>query len=267
MRMICYPTSGALPDIRPAPATRGWMDRLPDAFAYRCLPLNIANAHGWHVLCPARVEAVWDGSPDPAGIRVSGLGAANQMPVSHFGHGVLTFHVVGLFRTPPGVNMWVSGPANSPKDGIYAMAGIIETDWAPYGFTMNWMFTRPNHPVVFEKGEPFCQIFPLQRGLADGMEPEFQDMSTDPELERHYKAWVEARNSFNRDLHVPGSAAQAEKWQKIYYRGLMPDDTPGPPEHQSKIRMRPFVDRRPPPPEPPPAPPTPLIGGGYYQQD
>jgi len=29
-----------------APPTRRWMDETHDAFAYRCLPLNIANAHG-----------------------------------------------------------------------------------------------------------------------------------------------------------------------------------------------------------------------------
>jgi hypothetical protein len=28
------------------------MDASPEAFAYRCLPLNIANAHGWGILTP-----------------------------------------------------------------------------------------------------------------------------------------------------------------------------------------------------------------------
>ena len=47
MRLICYPTSGDPPKIVAAPVERGWMDRSVQGFAYRCLPLNIANAHGW----------------------------------------------------------------------------------------------------------------------------------------------------------------------------------------------------------------------------
>ena len=47
MRLICYPTSGDPPKIVAAPVQRAWMDRTDQGFAYRCLPLNIANAHGW----------------------------------------------------------------------------------------------------------------------------------------------------------------------------------------------------------------------------
>jgi Family of unknown function (DUF6065) len=43
-----------------------------------------------------------------------------------------------VFRTPPGCNLYVRGPANSPKDGIAALEGIIETDWSEATFTMNW---------------------------------------------------------------------------------------------------------------------------------
>jgi Family of unknown function (DUF6065) len=50
MRLICYPTSGDLPKIVPAPVERRWMDHMPQDHAYRCLSLNIANAHGWFIL-------------------------------------------------------------------------------------------------------------------------------------------------------------------------------------------------------------------------
>jgi hypothetical protein len=42
--LICYLHSGWKPHIRPAEATRQWMTETPEAFAYRCLPLNIANS-------------------------------------------------------------------------------------------------------------------------------------------------------------------------------------------------------------------------------
>ena len=34
--------------------------------------------------------------------------------------------------------------------------------------------------------------------------------------------------------------APADKWQKSYYRGLDPDDTPAAPDHQMKPRLKPF---------------------------
>ena len=48
------------------------MDRIPDNHAYRCLPLNIANSHGWEILSPCAFEVAWRGGmpqlwPEPAG--------------------------------------------------------------------------------------------------------------------------------------------------------------------------------------------------------
>ena len=74
----------------------------------------------------------------------------------------------GVFRTEPGWNLFVGGSPNEPKDGLYPLSGVIETDWAPYSFTMNWQFTRPDHWISFEEGEPFCFLYPVQRGLLEG---------------------------------------------------------------------------------------------------
>nr|MDP9196285.1 DUF6065 family protein [Pseudomonadota bacterium] len=218
MELICYPLTTEKFEIEPAPVNRPWMDATPQGFAYRCLPLNIANMNGWQILCGTSFTAIWDGSDRLDAIQIMADDPRPAfMPLSHFGSGVLTFHVNGLFRTPPGVNLFVTGPINQPKDGIHALSGIVETDWAPYTFTMNWLFTRANHPVSFRKGEPFCQIFPLPRGLAENLDPVFRPMKEDPALKADYTTWLEARNQFNADLQKPGSDAQKEKWQKTYY--------------------------------------------------
>ncbi len=47
MKLRCYALQPDPPQIRPAPITRAWMDRIPNHHAYRCLPLGIANSHGW----------------------------------------------------------------------------------------------------------------------------------------------------------------------------------------------------------------------------
>ena len=240
MRLVCYPTSGAPPRIRPAPATRDWMDASPEAFAYRCLPLNIANAHGWEILSPCSFSAVWTGGIDRDAVQVFTVAPEHARPLSHFGSGILTFHVNALFRTEPGINLFVAGPVNRIKDGIAALSAIVETDWAPYTFTMNWRFTRPDMIVHFEEGEPFCFFFPLGRDMVEQAEPEIRALDSDPDTAREYRAWVERRNSFNEELTVPASLAREEKWQKTYYRGRRPSGQPAPPGHRTKLRLKPF---------------------------
>src|SRR5262249_11032524 len=112
-----------------------------------------------------------------------------QCVQSHFGQGVLTFSVPYVFRTPPGYNLWVKGPANYFKDGIHPLGGIVETDWAHATFTMNWRFTRPNHVVRFEAGEPICQIVPVPRGLVEQFQPEIRAIADDPELYGAFNKW------------------------------------------------------------------------------
>ena len=76
------------------------------------------------------------------------------MVQSHFGEGVITWNIPFLFRTSPGYNLLVRGPSNWIKDGVQALEGIVETDWAVQTFTMDWKFTRPRRWVRFEADEP-----------------------------------------------------------------------------------------------------------------
>lgn len=240
MSLVAYPLSGVMPAIRPARPTRDWIDALPDQYGYRCLPLNMASMHGWEILCPVRVTAVWDGGTGTEAITVTEDAPHPLLPASHFGAGILTFHVAVLFRTPPGINLMVTGPVNHPKHGIAGLSGIIETDWSPYPFTMNWKFTAPDTPVTWETGEPFATLMPIQRTLIESLEPEVRDLDSDPELAARYRLWAGSRAQFNEDLQSPGSEAAQARWQKGYYRGRQPDGGDGPPDHQTKVRPKPF---------------------------
>src|SRR3954452_6296244 len=68
--LTAYLHPGWAPLIRPAEATRPWMDASPESFAYRCLPLNIANAHGWEILSPCHAEACWNGRGGTQDVQV-----------------------------------------------------------------------------------------------------------------------------------------------------------------------------------------------------
>jgi hypothetical protein len=242
MELTAYLHPGWAPLIRPAPATRPWMDATPESFAYRCLPLNIANAHGWELLCPCGFEAVWDGGGDPSAvtIRLDAGADPQRAPVSLFGQGVLTFHVEAIFRTPPGWNLWIGGSPNRAKDAIAPLTGVIETDWSPFTFTMNWRFTRPDQPIRFEALEPFGFLFPLQRAALEGFEPAFAPLDADPATAERFHAWSAARDAFHARMQREPPKTPADRWQKHYYRGVDVAGETLVADHRSKLRLKPF---------------------------
>ena len=236
MKLTAHVLDGHTLDIRPAPHERAWMDATDQRYAYRCLPLAIANAHGWELLCQAGFEAVWDGGDGLGAVVITADAGTAAPAISHFGYGMLTFHVPCLFRTDAGVDLFVSGPLNCPKDGIGALSGIVETDWSPYTFTMNWRFTRPGR-ARFEAGEPFCHLFPLQRQLIEQVQPQWQPLSETPALAQQHADWTDSRTRFLEALPDAQSAAAREKWQRGYFRGVTsPAQTPVA-GHRTRLRL------------------------------
>jgi hypothetical protein len=225
-----------------APIARQWMEDTRERFANRCLPLLIANQSGWWVLNSRPFRAFWTGGWDKASLQVHALdGAAADLPaLSHFGDGVLTFHLPWLFRTPPGWNLWVRGPTNYFKDGVVALEGVVEADWTMATFTMNWRFTAKNLWVTFEKDEPICQLVPARRADLESLTPREKLVSDEPELAKAYAEWSAGRAKFLQDLGKPGSEAHAEKWERHYFRGIARDGTVAP-EHQTKLNLKEFV--------------------------
>ena len=248
MKFTLYPLVAGDPPIRPAESRRDWMDQAREAFPYRCLPLALANQHGWEVFTPFDFEAEWNGGELPGDVVVRSDApippGASGAPLANFGEGVLTFELSFMLRTPEGWNTFVTGPMNAIKDGIAPLSGVIETDWSPYSFTMNWRFTRPGK-VRFCAGEAVATLFPVRRDLFDTLEPEIVSIHTDPATYRHFMEWREQRAEFARRLLEHDPEAVEEKWQKTYYRGLYPKGDKGPGDHKIKLRVKPF---RPPKP-------------------
>jgi len=241
MQLECFPTAARPPEIVPGRPQRGWMDRFTERHPYRCLPLTMANTTGWEILCPVSFTAEWTG-----GIYTSDVTFRPDRPhpdfhdlvKSHFSHGVLTFHPGYLFRTEPGWDLWVSGPPNWIKDGIQPLQGLVETDWLPFPFTMNWMFTRPGK-VRFEKGEPFCFFNLVPHRAMEDVQPVQRSFDTEPEYRAQYEAWGRQREEFNKKLGKRDPDAVREAWQRYYFRGELPDQTgPAPSDHVNKRRLK-----------------------------
>ena len=241
---IAYQCTPEAPLIRVAKPDREWMDNAHKRFPYRCLPMVIANQFGWDVINPVSFTAYWTGGSLPTDVKITFPGnKQSNVPQAHFGAGVLTFILGHLFRTPNGVNLYVKGPPNLPKDGVIPLEGVVETDFSPATFTMNYLFTRKNHEVLFEAGESYCRIFPIPRMMTEVFDPELRELEENQELMRLHTQWREERDKFNKGLSVPGSEYVKKGWQKDYFQGgsdLFPELS----DHQTRLKQPEFKDCR-----------------------
>jgi hypothetical protein len=69
-------------------------------------------------------------------------------------------------------------------------------------------------------------------------------ISEDPDLAAHYQSWKTSRGQFNADLKAPGSDAQAQRWQKHYYRGVdIRGQSAAAEDHRTRVRLKPFANK------------------------
>jgi len=244
MQLECFPVTSRPPQIVPGRPQRAWMEAFKDRHAYRCLPMTMANCTGWEILCPVSFTAEWNGGDNQADITVRPdhpFPEFDDFAKSHFSQGVLTFHPGYLFRTPPGWSIWTSGPPNHIKDGIAPLTGLVETDWLPFPFTMNWLFTRPGK-VRFVKGEPFCFITLMQDKPLEEVEIIQKSLDRDADLSGQYDAWRKRREDFMKGLRKKDPETIREAWQRYYFKGEMPAEAasagPAVESHVNKRRLK-----------------------------
>jgi len=203
---------------------RDWMDATPNRFAYRCLPLTIANQTGWWIRNPVGFTATWRGSSAPGTIDfqfdVSGETWKSWIN-SQFGEGIVTWNTPFLFQTKPaGSRLLVSGPINYFKAFAHPLTALIESDWMSMSFTMNWKLAVPDQPVRFESGEPLFQAIPLAGHVCadlEGSSVTYQRLGDAPATYKAYQAWNEGRRQFH-DQKAMGQV-KPDDWQKDYFQG------------------------------------------------
>lgn len=200
-------------DLAPATAQRGWMDETHVRFAYRCLPLSMANQAGWAISCPLDFEAVWDGG-GPAGITFSAPdaeAAERYAPYigGRYGHGVVSIQIPYTFRTSPGYGLLVRGPANGYVLGAHPLDLYLDTSQGETAFTLDWKLEKPGQPAAFALGQPLCQLVPYPLELLEAMQPKILPMGADPGLQERFARWFESRMAF-----LARTDRKDEEWQK-----------------------------------------------------
>ena len=245
-KLVAYRLLPNGPKLVPGSVNRAWMDATVDRWAYRCLPLNMANEAGWMILNSRDVEVTWNGNARPDGLRVKFLdGPPTSDVVSLFGHGIVTWRVAYLFRTPPGFNLLVRGPANIFKEATSPLEGLVESDWSVANFTMNWKITIPWHKVRFGKDEPIGMLVPQRRYELESFRPEIRNIESNPELEESFNNWSADRNAFIRENFQTLETGERLPWQKHYLRGVGPSGEAAP-QHQVRMELPPFKEQEPP---------------------
>ena len=240
-RLEAFRIGTAAPPLVASTSDRVWMDAFQDRHAYRCLPLTIANAHCWEVLAPGGFEIEWNGRSGTADLVVRPLEdwPADQpfadFARSNFSRGIVTLHTGYLFRTPPGWSLLATGPFNEPRAGIAPLTGIMESDWLPYPFTMNWQMLDAG-TVRFQKDEAFCAIMPIPKNYLPDWEIAIHNLADDPVLRAEQETFRAARADFLARVQAEDPAAIKQAWQRYYFVGSHPDGTPVE-EHVNKLRL------------------------------
>ena len=236
LEIVAYSAWGFEVPIVPATKERAWMTATNSRFAYHCLPMTLANQSGWFILAPHDALGEWNGGDGADDLRVTIPGEAPKavQAQSAVGHGILTWTIPYLFRTPTGWNLLCRGPANHVKDGVAPLEGLVETDWSLASFSMNWKFTRPGR-VEWRKGEPVAMLVPQRRAELEEFTGRKDHLQSQPDLYVGYTQWIEQRRGF---LEAQRQGCP-EKYEKHYFSGRTNAGVffEG---HQKKRSLRPF---------------------------
>jgi len=226
--------------IEPAHSRRDWMESTLGKAALRCLPLSMANQAGWVVKLPMTFKAKW--TQRKAGQKYTEISFPSKDDeryrpnvATNFGSGIVTIVLPWIFRTSPGIGLWVHAPSNMPRPDLYPLEGLVETDWSPYPFTMNWKIMRPKVEVWFRKGEPICMLTPFPLDMLEHVEPRFVPLQNDLKLAEHARQANERREEERRLRRTVTEG----KFELNYMRGYCPDGEQAP-SHRSNFKLKEF---------------------------
>jgi hypothetical protein len=229
--------------LEPAGMRREWMDATTGKFAYRCLPLSIANQAGWVVRCPGTFCATWNGKHTSGGVALrftDGPEHFKKQVICSFGHGILSFLLPWIFRTPPGVQLLVRGAPNFWVSNAHPLEGVVETDWLSSTFSMNWQMTARNKEAWFRKGDPICMLTPMDVGALERFDPVRAELHDNPELAREIDEFRRKREETHRKSLASFEAGKAEQAYELdYIRGRTASGESAH-AHRTKLKLREF---------------------------
>lgn len=213
--------------IVPASPQRDWMSTENQKYAYHCVPMVVASQMGWDILSPQDLIVNWNGGQqvkDVTVIDVTNKKLDQYRPVlfqypaasSHFPVGIITFSFPFVIQTPPGWGIWVSGPSNLWLDGASPLQGLVETNWLPFSFTMNWKITEKNKPIRIPLHFPICKLVPFPLNLNEVAKASYHELDENSDFGKAFWLYRGSRSRFNEGIHkkIDGHVAGNQKFYK-----------------------------------------------------
>jgi hypothetical protein len=204
--------------IVPLSAKRKWMTQTKEKFAYKCLPLTIANQYGYAVLSPADFTVAWSGESSKESVDFQITSDNKRMARNlhrYFGGGTFTIHLDFIIKTPKGFSTYIRGIPNETKRGIVSLDAIVETDWLPFTFTYNFLITEPG-TYTFKKNEPLFIFFPIKRNTVEKFSIQEDKIENNQLFFKDFQDYGRARNKAINTIPNDGRSP----FQLFYRHGL-----------------------------------------------
>ena len=203
--------------IVPLTMQRDWMHESKEKFAYKCLPLNIANQYGWTVLSPCDFNVAWYGGASQVDVEVFDIEEKYAGSItSHFGTQTFTILPDFIIQTPPGFSSYIRGVPNRSYGVLKPLDAIVETDWLPFTFTYNYKFEEPGI-VKFKKGDPLFSFFPIERNTVENFSLVTRKIDEGSEFYQDFKEYANSRDDFN------SHERDSRLFQRFYIDGKGPN--------------------------------------------
>jgi len=213
-------------EIRKGNRQRNWMDDTISKYAYRCLPLTIANCTGWDLYAPCDFIVSWNGGNHQSDMTINYEKDDMHFCGSGFGCGILTFHSGYIFKTSPEWNIMCTAPINEVIDWATPLTGIVETWWLNFTFTINWKLNKPG-TYKHDCKIPVARIIPIPHNPI--IETSMCVLSDNQIIDDEYNDWVDDRQQLLDDIDQSFSTQQdtgkvkldepKTHWEKTYYTG------------------------------------------------
>lgn len=207
--------------ITSAPLKREWLNKPEQKYGYQCQPMVAANQMGWHILSSSEIIINWNGGQSTKDVFIQEVNSdINYNSVaSHFSVGIVTFSFPFVIKTPPGWGIWVGPPSNEWINNMEGLQGIVETNWLPFTFTMNWKILEENKTIVIPKHFPIAKMVPFPLNLNEKINLVHKDLVDYPDFNKKYKDYSNSRSQFNKHLKEIPNNPDSSTVQGFYKRG------------------------------------------------
>jgi hypothetical protein len=144
---------------------------------YHCRPLTIANQYGFEIISAYPINLFWNGGLNEEDLIITKIISEEDKHLEHiqsfegsFANGIVSVFTNIIPRTPPGVNLLVTGPINTIIPNITPITGVVESDNIRTTFTLNLRVNQANTLIHIPKDTPLATIIPIPRYFGDNFE-------------------------------------------------------------------------------------------------